>query len=73
MTVISDLETFCFNFDWPKEADQNLKHEIEFIIKNSEYLVENEIKKQLIEQLFLKYKHGNSTPENRKQKNECVT
>ena len=52
MTVISDLETFCFNFDWPKEADQNLKHEIEFIIKNSEYLVENEIKKQSIEQLF---------------------
>ena len=47
MIVISDLETFCFNFDWSKEADQNLKHEIEFIIKSSEYLVENETKRRL--------------------------
>ena len=25
---------FFFNFDWPKDMDENLKPEIEFIIKN---------------------------------------
>ena len=33
MIVIRDPKTFCFNFDWPKYVDENLKHEIEFIIK----------------------------------------
>ena len=28
MTMIRDPKTFCFNFDWPKEADENLEHEI---------------------------------------------
>ena len=31
-TVIKDLKTFSFNFDWPKYFDGNLKHETEFII-----------------------------------------
>ena len=30
MIVIRDPKTFCFNFDWPKDVDGNLKHEIEF-------------------------------------------
>ena len=39
--VIRDPKTICFNFDWPKDVDENLKHEIEFTIKSNESLVEN--------------------------------
>ena len=46
---IKDPKTFCFNFDWPKYIDhENLKHEIEFIIKNNESLAENKIKMETI-------------------------
>ena len=69
MIVIRDLKTFCFNFDWPKYGDGNLKHEIEFIIKSNESLAENKIKSE-IEQLLLKYKHGNNIHEHGKQQNE---
>ena len=31
--VIRETKTFNFTFDWPKDVDENLKHEIEFIIK----------------------------------------
>ena len=27
--VTRDPQTFCFNFDWPKHIDENLRHEIE--------------------------------------------
>ena len=37
MIVIRDSKSFCFNFDWPKDADENLKHKIEFIIKRNEH------------------------------------
>ena len=66
MIVIRDPKTFCFNFDWPKYVDENLTHEIEFIIKSNESLAENKIKNE-IEQLLLKYKHGNNILEHRKQ------
>ena len=36
MIVIRDLKTFYFNFDWPKDVDENLKHGIEFIINCNE-------------------------------------
>ena len=29
-------KTFCLNFDWSKDVDENLKHEMEFIIKSNE-------------------------------------
>ena len=35
MVVIRDPKPFCFNFEWPKNVDQNLKHEIEFTIKSN--------------------------------------
>ena len=35
--VITDPKTFCFNFDLPKDVDENLKHEIEFIIKSNSF------------------------------------
>ena len=69
MIVIKDLKTFCFNFDWPKDVDENLKHEIEFIIKSNESLAENKIKTK-IEQLLLKYKDGNNIQEHGKQQND---
>ena len=43
--VIRDAKTFCFNFDWPKDVDENFKHEIEFIIKNNESLAEKKTRK----------------------------
>ena len=62
-------QEFFFNFDWPKYVSENLKHEIEFIIKTNESLAENKIKNE-IEQLLLKYKHGNNSQEHGKQQNE---
>ena len=43
--IIRDPKTFYFNFDPPKDVDENLKNEIEFITKNNESLTENKIKK----------------------------
>ena len=62
-------QKFCFNFYQPKDVHDDLKHEIEFIIKSNESLAENKMKKE-IEQLLLKYKHGNCIHEHRKQQNE---
>ena len=59
MIVIRDPKTFCFNFDWPKYVDENLKCEIKFIIKSNASLAENKIKNKT-EQLLLKYKYGNN-------------
>ena len=67
--LIRDPKTFCFNFDWPKDVDENLKHEIKFFIKSNESLAENKIKKE-IEQLLANYKHGNNIHEHGKQQNE---
>ena len=39
--MIRDPKTFCFNFDLPKYVDENLKHEIEFIVKINESLAQN--------------------------------
>ena len=69
ITVIRDPKTFYFDFDWPKDVDENLKHEIEFIIKNIESLPDNNIKNDM-EQLLSKYKHGNNIQEDIKQQNE---
>ena len=33
MIVIRAPKTFYFNVDWLKDVDENLKHEIEFIMK----------------------------------------
>ena len=43
MVVIRDPKSF--DFDWLKNVDENLKYEIEFIIKN-ESLAENKMKKR---------------------------
>ena len=70
MIVIRDPKSFCFNFDWPKYVDENLKYETEFMIKGkNESLAENEMKNE-IEQLLLKYKHDNNIHEHGQQQNE---
>ena len=43
MIMIRDPKTFCFHFDWHKGVDENLKHEIEFIIQNNNSLAEMKI------------------------------
>ena len=72
MIVIRDPKTFCFNFDWPKDVYENLKHEIEFVIKTNESLANYKIKNE-IEQLLLKHNHGNNIHEHGKQQNEWIT
>ena len=69
MIVIRDPKTFYFYFDWPKEVNENLKHEIEFIMKSNESLAENKTKNET-EQLLFKYKHGKNIHEQQKQQNE---
>ena len=69
MIVIRDHKIFYFHFDWPKDVDKDLKHEIEFIIRSNESLADNKIKND-IEQFLLKHKHGNNIHEHRKQQNE---
>ena len=69
MIVTRDFKTFYFNFDFPEKADENLKRQIEFIIKNNEYLADMIIKSK-IEQLLLKYRHGNNIHEQVKQQKE---
>ena len=53
MIVIRGPKRFYFNLDWPKDVDENLKHEIEFITKRKESLAVNKIINE-IEQLLLK-------------------
>ena len=47
MIVIRDPKTFCFNVDLSEDFHENLKHEIEFIIRSNESLVEIIIKIRL--------------------------
>ena len=72
MIVTRDPKTFYFDFDWPKDVNENLKHEIEFIIKSNESLAENKIKNN-IKQLLSKYKHGKNIHEHGKQQSERTT
>ena len=45
MIVITEPKTFYFYFDWPKDVNENLRHEIEFVVKRNESLAANKIKK----------------------------
>ena len=69
MIVITDPKTICFNFDLPKDVDEVLKREFEFIIKSNESFAEIIIKNE-IERLLLKYKRGSNIHEHIKQQNE---
>ena len=69
MAVIREPKTLNFDFDWHKDVDKNLKHEVEFIIKSNESLTDNKIKYE-IEQLLSKYKDGNYIHTHGKQQNK---
>ena len=69
IVVIREPKSFYFNFDWTNNVDENLKLEIELIIKINESFAGNKIKNK-IEQLLSKYKHGNDIHEHGKQQNE---
>ena len=69
MIVIRDPQTFYFDFDQPKNVDENLKRKIEFIIKSNESLAENKAKNKKIEQLLSQYEHVNDIHEHGKQQN----
>ena len=64
--VIRDLKTFYTGFDWPKDVDENLKYENEFIIKSNKSEADNKMKNRIeqllsdvnIETLFLKKENG---------------
>ena len=45
IVVIRGSKIFCFDFDWPKSSDENLKHTIEFVIKSIEPIAENRKKR----------------------------
>ena len=66
MILIRRIETSYFDFD------ENLKNEIQFIIKINESIAANIIKNKF-EQLLLKYKYGNNIHEHGKHQNEWVT
>ena len=54
LIVIGDTKTFCFNFDWARDLDENLKHEIKSIIKSNESLIKNKITSQPVTKIRLK-------------------
>ena len=62
--ITTDPKKFCF--DLPKEADNNLEHEIYSIIKHDKLLAEHTIKNE-VRQLFSTYKHGHDIHEQGKQ------
>ena len=67
MVVITDLETFYPDFDWPKDFDENLKHEIKYIIKSNNSLAKNNTKNK-VSQLLWKYKHENDINDTKNSK-----
>ena len=66
MAVCNNSRTKTVHFDLPKDVGNNLKHEIDFIIKHNECLAEHVIKKKWCQLLF-KYKHGKDIHEHVKQ------
>ena len=61
--LVITTEPKTFRFDLPKDADNNLKHEIYSILKQNELLAN----KNEIRQLLSNYKHVNSIHKHRKQ------
>ena len=57
------------HFHLPKYFDNNLKHEIDSIIKHKGFLPENTMKND-ISQLLFKYKHVNNIHQHAKKQNE---
>ena len=72
VVVIREPKTFSFNLNWPENVDENLKHEMEFIMKNNESSADIKIKSE-IEQFLSKYKLVNDIHEQTNQWNKSTT
>ena len=59
-------ETKTFHFDLPKDLGNNLKHEIDFIIKHKEFLADQTMENK-ISRLLSKYKYENDIHKHGKQ------
>ena len=47
MVLLRKPKMFYFDFDLPKDVDNNLKYETEFIIKHNESVAEHKIKNNI--------------------------
>ena len=74
--VIRDPKTFSFNFDLPKDVDENFRHETEYIIKSNESSVEiimkNEIDLYIDLIDLIKIKHGSNIHQYRKLQKKWI-
>ena len=66
VVVIREPKTFSFNLNWPENVDENLEHEMEFIMKNNESSADVKIKSE-IEQFLSKYELVNDIHEQTNQ------
>ena len=64
LTIITKPKNF--HYDLPKDIDNNLEHEIDYIIRHNKLLTKLAIKSK-ISQLLSKHKHGNNVYEHGKQ------
>ena len=64
LVIITEAKTF--HFDLAKDVGKNLKHKINSIIKQNEFLAEHTIKSE-ISWVLVKYEHGNDIHEHEKQ------
>ena len=69
LAIITESKTV--NFDLSKDLDNNLKYEINFIIKHNKLLAEHTMKNE-ISQLLSKYKHGNTENSKTNEPHTCV-
>ena len=64
--LVITTETKTFHFDLPKDVGNNLKHEIDFIIKHKEFLADQTMENK-ISRLLSKYKYENDIHKHGKQ------
>ena len=64
--IVITLVSKTFSFDLLNDADKNLEHEINFIMKHNKFLSEHTIKNK-ISRLLFKFKHGNDINEHEKE------
>ena len=70
MIVIRDPKIFYFDYDWSKDVDENLKHEIEFIIKNNESDWFKDVDENLKHEIEFIIKNNESLAENKIKKRD---
>ena len=72
MIMIRDPKTFCFNFDWSKDVDENLK-QWNWIDHKTQWIFSWEYNKKADWTIIVEYKHGNNIHDHKKQQNKWAT